>query len=184
MEEAAEPGQSLVADDKDRGDGSFAVCDKSGLLVLLVLAGVNLKDVLLALKAHGVGHEDQALGVIVEVGGGLLDDGELLIDAVEGLVAEGVGLLNVRRDILVRLGKPGNDGSSKGLVGSVAELDGLLAVLVGLEGVDTVANDGVVQKVLEQSAGLALGCPFLGRAIAGRGVPGGRRKRQSSGYRH
>lgn len=150
MEEAAKPRQSLVADDENGGDGGLSVGDESCLLVLLVLAGIHLEDVLLALEALGVGQEDQILGLIVEVVGGLLDNGELLIDAIEGLVAEVVDLGNVRRDVLVRLGEPRDDGGGKGLVGSVAELDGLLAVLVGLEGVDAVANDGVVQEVLEE----------------------------------
>lgn len=123
MKEAAEPGQSLVANDEDGGNGSLAMGDESSLLVLLVLGAVNLEDVILALQALVVGKQDQTLGLIVKVVGRLLDNGKSLIDAVQSLVTDGVGLLDVGRDVLVRPGKPGQHGSGKSLVGSVAELD-------------------------------------------------------------
>lgn len=103
-----------------------------------------------SLKALVVGEKDEALGIVVELLGGLHDNGELLVDAVEGLIAEGVDLLDVRRDILVRPLEPGKNGSGKGLVSGVAELDRPLSVFVGLESVDAVANDGVVEEMLSR----------------------------------
>lgn len=74
----------------------------------------------LALQTLGVGQEDEGLGVVVELGGGLLDNGQLLVELVEGLVAECVGAVDVGGDVLVGAGEPGKDGGGKGLVGGVA----------------------------------------------------------------
>ena len=85
---------------------------------------------------------------LLQLAGGLLHDGEALIDAVERLVADGVGALDVGGDVGVGLGEPGDDGGGKRLVGRVAELDGALGVLVGGEGGDAVVDEGVVEEVL------------------------------------
>jgi hypothetical protein len=69
---------------------------------------------------------------LVDLLSGLLDDGESLVNAVEDRIPQGIDLFDVRRDVLVGLGEVGNDGSSEGLVSGVAELDGALAVFVGL----------------------------------------------------
>lgn len=52
---------------------------------------------------------------------------------------------------MVRLGEVGDDWSGEGLVSGVGELDGALAEFVGLEGVDAVANDRVVEEMLDES---------------------------------
>lgn len=54
-----------------------------------------MEDVLLALKSFLVGEQNQSTGIVVEVIGGLLDDGEALLEAVQGLVAKGIGLLDI-----------------------------------------------------------------------------------------
>jgi hypothetical protein len=77
--------------------------DQAGLLVLLILRGVDMENMVLALQALSVGQQDETFGFVVEFVGGLLDDGEMLIDAVEGLVAELIGLLDVGRGVLVGL---------------------------------------------------------------------------------
>lgn len=92
---AAQPSQRLVANNKGRGDGSLALGHYALLLKLLELGSVDLEDVLLALESLLVGEQNQAAGVVVEVISGLLDDGEALFDAVQGLVAKGVGLLDI-----------------------------------------------------------------------------------------
>jgi hypothetical protein len=51
--------------------------------------------VLLPLESLLVGEQNQSTGIVVEVISGLLDDGEALLDAVQGLVAKGVGLLDI-----------------------------------------------------------------------------------------
>lgn len=147
-EQAAEPAQRLVADDEGGGDGGHALGDDALLLRLLDLCGVDLEDVVAALDTLVEGQEDQATRVPVELAGGLADDGEVLVEAVERLVANTVGRLDVRGDELIGLGEPRHDGAGKGLVCRVAELNGTLAILVGLEGVDTVADEGVVEQML------------------------------------
>ena len=152
VEDGAEPGQGLVADDERGDDGSLAVGDQAGLLILLVLAGKDVEDVVAALDALVVRQQDEALGVVVQVVGGPLDDGEALVDAGQGLVAEGVGLGQEGDDVTVGLGEVGDDGGGEGLVGGVAQLDAAPAVLVPLDGVDGVADDGVVHQMLLESA--------------------------------
>lgn len=150
VQEGADPRERLVANDERSDNGGLSVSDEARLLVLLVFRAVHLKDVVPTLEALVVGEKDEALGIVVKLLGGLHDNGESLVDAVEGLVAEGVDLLDVRRDILVGPLEPGNNGSGKGLVSGVAELDRLLAVFVGLESVDAVANDGVGEEMLSR----------------------------------
>lgn len=92
---AAQPSQCLVANNKGRGDGSLALSHYALLLELLKFGSVDLEDVLLALESLLVGEQNQSTGIVVEVISGLLDDGEALLDAVQGLVAKGVGLLDI-----------------------------------------------------------------------------------------
>ena len=154
-DEATDPRQRLVADDKSSEQGSLSMGNDTLLLSLLDLGVVDLEDVVAALEAHAVGQEDEALGVGVNVGGGLLDSGEALVKASQGGVAEGVGLGDVRRDVLVRLGEKGDDGGSESLVGGISQGNGALAVLVRLEGLDAIVDDGVVEEVLYRHQMLA-----------------------------
>lgn len=150
-QEGTDPAQGLVANDEGSGDSSLALTNKAGLLLLLGFGAVDLEDVVTALNTLVVGEEDQALGIIVQLGGGLLDDGEAGIDVVERLVANRVDTLNVGRNVLVRLGEVGEDGGSEGLVGRVTELDGALGVTVALDGADAVVDQRVVEEMLEES---------------------------------
>lgn len=147
-QEAAQPAKSLVADHKGSRDGGLALANEALLFDLLGFAGVDLEYVVTALKALVVGEQDQAASIIVKVVGGLLDNGEAFVNSVEGLVTQGIGASDVRRDELIRLGEPGKNGSSKGLVGRVAELQGALSVLVGPDGVNAVADQGVGEEML------------------------------------
>lgn len=116
--------------------------------MLLGLRRVDFENVVAALDTLVVGEEDDVLGVVVEIRGGLLDNGETLIEGVERLVAKRVGTLDVRRDVLVRLGEVREDGSSEGLVGRVAEGNGALSDAVGLDGGDAIGDQRVVEEVL------------------------------------
>lgn len=153
VQEGAEPAQCLVANDKNGSQCGLSGGDKTGLLILLVLRVVDLEDVVLALETLVVGQENQFLGLTVELIGGLLDDREALVDTIEGLVTDRVGLLDIRRDVLVGLSQPGNDWGSKSLISGVTELNRLLAELVCSESVNTVADDGIVQKMLKKVHG-------------------------------
>jgi hypothetical protein len=53
--------------------------------------------------------------------------------------------LDVRPDVLVRLGEVGNNGSGESLISGVAELDRAPAVFIGLEGMDAVVDNWVVE---------------------------------------
>ncbi len=149
---AAGKGEGLVADLEEGGDGGLALAQVALLGLLLGLGAVDLEDVVAALEALVVGQEDEGLGVAVELGRGLLDDGEALVDAGQRLLAERVGTLDVRRDELVGLGEVGQEGGGKGLVGRVAELERALGVGVGVDGAgdgaDAVGDEGVVEEVL------------------------------------
>jgi hypothetical protein len=60
---------------------------------------------------------DEALGVGIELAGGLLDGWEALVETREGLVAELIDARDIRAYILVRLGDVREDVGRKGLVG-------------------------------------------------------------------
>lgn len=115
--EAANPAEGLVAHHQSSGDSRFALGNEALLLNLLELARINLEDVVLAFKTLVVGEENQRLGLIVEIGGRFLDNGESLVNLVEGLVAKGIGLCDVWRDVLIGTGKPRKDRSGESLVG-------------------------------------------------------------------
>lgn len=115
---------------------------------LLDLGRVHLEDVILGLQAGVVGKQDDALGAGVELVGGLLDEGSLLVHLGEGMVAEAVGLDEVGTNELKRAVEVRDERLGEGLVGRVAELNGLLAVRVLLEGGDAVVDDGIVEEML------------------------------------
>jgi hypothetical protein len=52
---------------------------------------------------------------------------------------------------LVASGEQRSDGSSKSLVGSITKSDGALGEFVGLEGVDAVADNRIVEEMLDES---------------------------------
>lgn len=87
VQERAQPRESLVADDENGGNGSLSMGDETSLLNLLDFRVVDLEDMVLALKALLERKHDESAGILVELVGGLLDSRELLVDAIEGLVA-------------------------------------------------------------------------------------------------
>ena len=117
FDEAAEPSQGLVANDKSGKNSSLAVGNDARLLILLVLGRVDLEDVVTALESLVEGKEDEASGLVVEVVSGLLDGGEALVNLVQGLVAKVVGLVDVRGDVIVGPLDPGEEVGGNGLVG-------------------------------------------------------------------
>jgi hypothetical protein len=87
VQKRAQPRERLVANDENGGNGSLSVGDETSLLDLLDLGVVHLEDVVLALKALLEREQNESAGILVELVGRLLDSGELLIDAIKGLVA-------------------------------------------------------------------------------------------------
>lgn len=150
-EEGADPLHGLGGDDDGGAQGGLAVDDEPVAALaagLLVLGAVDAQDVVLGLEALVQREQHHALGVGVQLARLLLDDGELGVDLGQRLVAEVVGLLDVRGDVLVGLLEVGHDRGGEGLVGRVAQLQGLLAVGIALEGLDAIVDDRVVEEVL------------------------------------
>lgn len=87
VQEGAQPRECLVANDKNGGNGSLSMGDEASLLDLLDLGIVDLENMVLALKTLLERKHDESASILVELVGGLLDSGELLVDAIEGLVA-------------------------------------------------------------------------------------------------
>lgn len=87
--------------------------------------------------------EDNALDGLVDGLGLLLDDGEMPVDGLEGLLAQLVGLVHIRLGVLVRSLEVALHGLAEAGVSAVHDIDRLLAVGVGLEGVDAAGDDGV-----------------------------------------
>lgn len=100
----------------------------------LNLTVVCLEHVFLALVALGQGEEDERLAIGVELARWFLDGGELGLERRERGVADGVGLGNVRRDVLVGLGEVWEDraGETRGEGGG--DVEGFGTVGVGFEG--------------------------------------------------
>lgn len=152
-QEVTNEPDSLAGEDKSSSDGGLAGGDQgeagvAATVGLLVLAGVGAPDVVASLETLVVWEQDNALGIGVQLVGGLLDDREALVDLGQGLVAQVVCLLDVGLDILIGTVEVGHDGSGKCLVGRVAELDGLGAVGVRLERLNAIVDNVVTVQVL------------------------------------
>jgi hypothetical protein len=89
------------------------------------------------------GPEDPALDGLVDGLGLLLDDREVAVDGLEGFLAQLVGLVDVRLSILVGCLEVALHRLGEASVGAVHDINGLLAVGVGLEGVDAAGDDRV-----------------------------------------
>lgn len=151
MQNVVGPRQELAAGDESCADQGLAVGDNVVIAIakFLVLSRVGLEHVVPGLDARLEGKGDDALGTGVQLVCRLLDEGDLLVNLGQSLVAKGVGLLEIRSHELERAGEVGNEGLGKGLVGRVAELQRLLTVGVLLKAGDTVVDDGVVEEVLK-----------------------------------
>lgn len=141
----------VTGQDEGGGDRSLARQNEARTIIaasLLVLAGVDVQDVVLALESLVVGEQHETLGVRVQLTSGFLDHGPPLIDLGQCLVAKVVGFLDVRLDVLVGAGQVRQDGTGESFIGRTAQLEGLLAVRVRLESLDAVVNKRVVVQVL------------------------------------
>lgn len=164
-EECREPGERF-ARNNDRGSQSrLSVCDQTLAANLLHLPLIRAQNVVLALTPLLQREEDDKLRILVELAGGLLDHGELGVDARERAVTDGIGLLDVGGDIFVGTRENVDEGLAEFLVAGRCEVERLGAVWVFLEGGDAVADDGVGVEVLR---GLSVDC-FGGMVVRGRG---------------
>ena len=101
----------------------------------------------------GDGPEDPGLDSLVNGLGLLLDNGEVAVDSLEGLLAQLVCLVDVGLSVLVGSLEVALDRLAEAGVGAVHDINGLLAVGVGLEGVDATGDDGVGGDVREGLGG-------------------------------
>jgi hypothetical protein len=101
----------------------------------------------------GDGPEDPGLDSLVNGLGLLLDDGEVAVNGLEGLLAQLVCLVDIGLSVLVGSLEVTLHRFAKAGVGAVHDINGLLAVGVGLEGVDAAGDDGVGGDVRESLGG-------------------------------
>lgn len=96
---------------------------------------------------------DVSLGGIDNGVGVFLDDGEVALNPIQSPIGQLVGLLNVWLRIVVWSLEVGLDGLAEAGVGTVCDLERLLAVWVLLEGLDAVVDGRVGGEVVEELAG-------------------------------
>ena len=97
----------------------------------------------------------------------LFDNGHAVLDSTEGVLAHLVGLVGVGLDVLDRRLEVGLGGLAEAVVDVVGEVEGLLAVGVGFEGVDAAGDGGVGGELGEGFGGRA------GAVAVWQGVGGG-----------
>ncbi len=145
------PSESFRCDEKTSRDQGLARRHIPISTNLLVLRVVDIDDMALGLHAFADREVDDGLAVRNQLVCGLLQGRNALIDPGQRIVANSIGLLDVGRDILVRLVEVGQDRFGEGLVSGVAQLYGLLAVRVFLEVSDAIIDDRVATEVLGRS---------------------------------
>ena len=99
------------------------------------------------------GPEDIVLDGLVDGLGLLLDDGEVAVDGLEGLLAQLIGLVDVRLSVLVGCLEVALHRLGEASVGAVGDINGLLAVRVGLEGINATGDNRVGGDVREGLGG-------------------------------
>lgn len=99
------------------------------------------------------GPEDPGLDGLVDGLGLLLDNGEVAVNCLEGLLAELIGLVDVRLSVLVGSLEVALYRLAEASVGAVHNIDGLLAVRVGLEGINATGDNRVGGDVREGLGG-------------------------------
>jgi hypothetical protein len=137
----AHPLVRIAADNQARADEGLPIAHEPVLTNLLLLDAEHGQDVLLALIALAQREEHDLPALAVPLPGGLLDGGEAGVNGREGGVAQGVGLLDVRRHELVGPGEVGQEGL-QAVQRGCGQVQGLGAIGVGLEGADGVGDDG------------------------------------------
>ena len=147
-QEVAQPGQGVRGDDQTGRHHGLARLDQAVPIDVPILIPVRLEDVVLAIGCDPDGEEDGIKDGALDLVGGRLDDGELLFDLAEAAIGDGVGLVDVRRHVLVRPGEIGKEGLGKGAVPLVGQVERDLTDGVGLEAVDRVVHDGVGSQML------------------------------------
>lgn len=135
-EERTQPGESVAGDDQAGGDHGLATSDISIATALLVLASVGIEDVVLAITDDAEGEVGEVKDGTLDLLGVLLHNGEFGVDLGEAVGGEGVGLGDVGGYIAVWTLCVGDEGGNELLVAGVGEVEGLLAIGIGLEGRD------------------------------------------------
>ena len=97
--------------------------------------------------------KDPVLDGLIDGLGLLLDDGEVAVDGLEGLLAQLIGLVNVRLSVLVGCLEVALHRLGEASVGAVGDINGLLAVRVGLEGINATGDNRVGGDVREGLGG-------------------------------
>lgn len=151
VDDVANPDNKFTGGDKGGSDKGLAVCNNVLTADLLLLLAERLQNVVLGFETSANGQGNDALGTGVQLLGGLLDDGEALVNLGQGLVAEVVCLFGIGAQVSPRTSEVREKRLGKGLVGRVAVDQGLLADGVVPEGNDTVVYYRVIQEVLSRT---------------------------------
>ena len=144
----ADRGKDVAGDDQGGGDHSLA----SGYVAIptaaLVLAAVDVKDVVLAVADGAEGEVGVVKERAFDLLGVFLHDGEAGVDFGETVGGEGVRFVDVRCDVAVGTLGVWDEGRNESLIAGVGEGDGFFAVGVGLEGRNGVGDCRVGGEVL------------------------------------
>lgn len=143
LKEGANPLEHVGGQDERGGHDRLAACNNTLATALLVLFIVGLQSPILGVVGLLKRPVDVAEEGVLNILGLGLDDGDLLVDFGQKLVAELVGFgdvgLRVRgRGLEVWEGRLDELG-----VAGVGQVDGFGAIRVFLDGLDRVGDDGV-----------------------------------------
>jgi len=152
-QDVADPLQAFTSDDQSGRDQSLSMSHNTVATNVLVLGVVDAEEVVRGLLALDDGEEDKLLAISIYLLAGLLQGGQTLVDLVQDTRTEMVGLLDIRRDILVGLGENRQYGLRERLICGVAQLYRSLAVGIALVDFESIVDDGVAGDVLKGCRG-------------------------------
>ena len=148
-QERAQPCKRIARDHQAGRNHGLGTGYVAIATALLVLAGVGVQDIVLAVTDEAEGEvcvvQDGALDLL----GVFFDDGEGVVHFGESVGAEGVGFGDVGSYVSVGTLGVGDEGCNELLVAGVGEVEGFLAIGIGLEGRDGVGDDGIGGEMLE-----------------------------------
>jgi hypothetical protein len=116
-QEPRNPIIRTASHNKTRAHGSLAICDDTLASNLLNLLVVCAENVVLPLSTFLQREENDRFPLGKELACWLLDDGKFRVDGGEGVVADGIGFLDVRRNVFVGFREIGDEGFADLFVG-------------------------------------------------------------------
>lgn len=144
-----QPVQRLRGDDQTRGDYGLAGLDEPiAAIDVLVLIIKRFANVIFTLRRDTGRVEDGAEQLILELARRLLHDRKGLFDLTQAVVGDRVGLVHIRRHVLVWTREQRKHRLRKRLVAVVGQVDGDLPDGIRLEGRDGVVHHRIGGQML------------------------------------